>query len=1766
MERRTQNRTPKRLLSVFLSILMVLSAVVVGNPFTAEAASTVTYKPLQTGGRLDAHHYGYVGHAYNYDLFEDGEDYDRDDFEWYDDYTSEPDEDGNYDKIAIYDDVIAYGVHRNYLFYVYSVYDYNPNAQNQDTYVQVDVPDKALVGSQAVQTGYDEDAEEPIYDWKDVYMYAGSDYDKILRYNPSSGYCAPNATDTSYITTENRFSNSGYSEFIKELNESCKNKVYGYRSKYYYRFDGENSFPTHDPLFNISWNDDYAFESTHQVIFQTRRVGRCNEPGTTGVYYFPGIITYPVNTSKITEYYDLAMSKYGKTNKYYTAESWSRYIEALAAAENIVNNGVHLRMFEHQNWDPRPENIADPQREVYNIWTALKDAINALVALPTNITYVNNVEGAKVEGPSTATPGNNISVTLRLEDSHSKSPDAGINIRYTDGTSKNFTVKSSGSRNGNTITLTIPLEGFEPTITPINIAKNTYKVTLQNGAGGLQVLDNKGGKSFDIQHNGSFEFRIRQLTGYTSGAPVVKVNNVEIGGVGNSDNTIYSYKIEGITEPKNITISNKNINTYKVDYSLGEGASKAGDSATAINHFGSATVKITVDGAHNQVTSLPISVTNGTISGGTKSGNTFTYTLSNVTANTTVKVADVAKNIYTVNIPEGDGYSLDRKSMRITDGDNFDFTVTLDSAHSQTPPEAYLAGKELTYTKVGTNGYKFNTGAVYAHGDVTISNIKINYYGIELPADTDAFKVTDVEGFNHASIKHGDSYKFTVTVDKAYTQNSPKITLASGKKAELVEFGIDGEYNTSYTYEITNVTANDKITVDPMEKNTYSAVLPFDADGSYKVTNAKANAENVVESIVYGTDLTFGVAFGEQYNRSEITVKYKDTVLKADEAGNYTISNITANIVEGDIVVEGVKLNNYYITLPIDSESGFTIEVGEGLNAKAVKSGTDFNFKLFLDPAYSNSKPIVKYSAKGGADNDYKLLEANGNEYTIKTVLSDCIVLVQNVEKNTYTVKFVDESGNLYEPAQTVEYGKDAVYGKNGGMMPSKDALLVSDNTVDGVRTVVTKEYKFIGWSQETTNVTSNMTVTPIFEVSEVTKTYPKEGGEPSIVVTPKTANVIFLSDGLIVHKESIEKGTKFSGWNGTPVKTSKNPYETYTFLGWDIDKDGAVDFAAGEENAIDAVNEDVTFVAVFESNLPSQTVTFKSWNGEQVLYTASVKRGEEARYGLSMIPSRTDKKYEYTFEGWSYEMNADEKNVLDKLVVAENDITVYAAYSKEIINYTYKFVNDGVELQKGSYNFVTSPEEDTVVKFTGETPERASTKDKVFTFDGWKATTPSRYSTVYEATYTSETREYGYTLPTVGGATVALGEGIGETVKFGENLVFTVTLDEGHDQNAPVVKSNGEILTGEQIPDSSTYVYVINADGADADEIKAKLNEITAETTINKYTVDVVKATNEGGNKDASCTLSKANFETDYNGEVVLVVTLSEGYTQTAPVLTAAEGNRVEITRESQEGNTYTYKLSGVKSNATITVTTKINEYAVKVLDWNDEVLFDGNVKHGYAPKFTRPERKPDANGNYGFLGYDTDNDKVADVGEIKNVTAPVTAKAVYKYNHHHDTDPDENPDIWKLVETEKATCTKDGLKHYICRHGDGQTTTKVIPARRHNFTEWHIDKAPTCTETGLKSRHCQNTVATDEYEACSYAENGVVIPATGHHDSDGDYKCDDCGADLGHCSSCICHKGNVLSKVIRKICTLLSKTFHTKIKCCKCMEWYGDKISSIS
>lgn len=73
------------------------------------------------------------------------------------------------------------------------------------------------------------------------------------------------------------------------------------------------------------------------------------------------------------------------------------------------------------------------------------------------------------------------------------------------------------------------------------------------------------------------------------------------------------------------------------------------------------------------------------------------------------------------------------------------------------------------------------------------------------------------------------------------------------------------------------------------------------------------------------------------------------------------------------------------------------------------------------------------------------------------------------------------------------------------------------------------------------------------------------------------------------------------------------------------------------------------------------------------------------------------------------------------------------------------------------------------------------------------------------------------------------------------------------------------------------------------------------------------------------------------------------------------------------------------------------------------------------------------------------------------------------------------------------QPTCTENGERTFTCTVCQ-ETKTEVaedLPAIGHNWSDWEVKDA-TCTEDGLKTRHCQN-------DGCNEVES-EVIPATGH------------------------------------------------------------------
>ena len=183
----------------------------------------------------------------------------------------------------------------------------------------------------------------------------------------------------------------------------------------------------------------------------------------------------------------------------------------------------------------------------------------------------------------------------------------------------------------------------------------------------------------------------------------------------------------------------------------------------------------------------------------------------------------------------------------------------------------------------------------------------------------------------------------------------------------------------------------------------------------------------------------------------------------------------------------------------------------------------------------------------------------------------------------------------------------------------------------------------------------------------------------------------------------------------------------------------------------------------------------------------------------------------------------------------------------------------------------------------------------------------------------------------------------------------------------------------------------------------------------------------------------------------------------------------------------------------------------------------------------------------------------------------------------------------------TEKeATCSETGLRVKRCTRCKAELDSEVIAKTNHSFGEWTVEKEATCTQTGLKSRKCTvcsetetevipatqthvpvlvpgkaatctQTGLTDGYKCSQCGETlveQIVIPVdeSNHPDNDGDGYCDECGHDKSQHDGCICHRNNLVSKIVRFICTLFTKILRRRVACCSDMEYYGFGISSLT
>lgn len=173
-----------------------------------------------------------------------------------------------------------------------------------------------------------------------------------------------------------------------------------------------------------------------------------------------------------------------------------------------------------------------------------------------------------------------------------------------------------------------------------------------------------------------------------------------------------------------------------------------------------------------------------------------------------------------------------------------------------------------------------------------------------------------------------------------------------------------------------------------------------------------------------------------------------------------------------------------------------------------------------------------------------------------------------------------------------------------------------------------------------------------------------------------------------------------------------------------------------------------------------------------------------------------------------------------------------------------------------------------------------------------------------------------------------------------------------------------------------------------------------------------------------------------------------------------------------------------------------------------------------------------------------------------IKDNNKPLLDAAMhYKYHEHR-----------LRTKTTPATCTADGEEYNVCELcGNTIGTVKVLKATGHSWQDdFTVDKEATCTETGVKSVHCNNCSAT------RYSTDIAKKEHTPVEDAAAAATCTEDGLTAGsHCSEC----GTVITaqKIVNATghkytlqttdatCTAAGKTVYT---CSVCRNSYSETI----
>lgn len=244
--------------------------------------------------------------------------------------------------------------------------------------------------------------------------------------------------------------------------------------------------------------------------------------------------------------------------------------------------------------------------------------------------------------------------------------------------------------------------------------------------------------------------------------------------------------------------------------------------------------------------------------------------------------------------------------QNVTYGNSFGFKVVAEEGYDISNLEIYSKKSDVSSARA----QMFPSSEVYTLENVTqdytitAENISKSTYQIEFRV-VEGGRCIDDHGNeigSTVSVKHGDNFSFKISLDSAYSNATPTVTVK----------GTDNVIspNADKSYTISNITSNKIIEIINITKNSYKATFQETEGVVYKTSKNKPFSGSL--DVEYGSTLYFKISLLDAYDKSSPWVLLNGEKTLGENGGVYSLDNISDNV---EIIVKNVIKNPEEVTM-----------------------------------------------------------------------------------------------------------------------------------------------------------------------------------------------------------------------------------------------------------------------------------------------------------------------------------------------------------------------------------------------------------------------------------------------------------------------------------------------------------------------------------------------------------------------------------------------------------------------------------------------------------------------------------------------------------------------------------------------------------------------------------------------------------------------------------------------------------------------------------